>query len=149
MAPMYRVGEMLGGGVGGRGVSSPRYMVSTIRDRKQKHLGGREPRRGEWGSNRKWLTRGELILRPWGEWRAVGRLENWHPLAYGWLKGRWGWKLYRITLVGAIYTLHCKTRLAVFLSPAGMSLTLAENNLIIPGRGEFGNWHPGRGRENH
>jgi hypothetical protein len=36
----------VGWGVGGGGVSSLRYMVSTIRDRKQKHLGGREPRRG-------------------------------------------------------------------------------------------------------
>ncbi len=37
--------------------------------------------------------------------------------------------------------IHCKKRLMVFLSPAGMSLTklsLAENNLIIPGLGEFG-----------
>jgi hypothetical protein len=37
--------------------------------------------------------------------------------------------------------LHCKKRLAVFPSPAGMSLTklsLAGNNLIIPGQGEFG-----------
>jgi hypothetical protein len=34
-----------------------------------------------------------------------------------------------------------KKRLAVFLFPAGMSLTklsLAGNNLIIPGEGEFG-----------
>jgi hypothetical protein len=40
-------------------------------------------------------------------------------------------------------SLHCKKRLPVsfFLSPAGMSLTklsLAGNNLIIPGQGEFG-----------
>ncbi len=37
--------------------------------------------------------------------------------------------------------LHSKKRLAVFPSPAGMSLTklsLAGNNLIIPGQGEFG-----------
>jgi hypothetical protein len=37
--------------------------------------------------------------------------------------------------------LHCKKRLAIFLSPAGMSLTklsLAGNNLIIPGQGGFG-----------
>ncbi len=35
---------------------------------------------------------------------------------------------------------HCKKRLAVFPSPAGMSLTklsLAGNNLIIPGQTEF------------
>ncbi len=35
---------------------------------------------------------------------------------------------------------HCKKRLAVFSSPAGMSL-------IIPGQGEFGKWHPGWARE--
>jgi hypothetical protein len=37
--------------------------------------------------------------------------------------------------------LHCKKRLSFFLSPAGMSLTklsLARNNLQIPGQGEFG-----------
>ncbi len=37
--------------------------------------------------------------------------------------------------------LHCKKRLAVFPSPAGMSLTklsLGGNNLIIPGQWEFG-----------
>jgi hypothetical protein len=37
--------------------------------------------------------------------------------------------------------LHCKKRLAIFPSPAGMSLTkftLAENNLFFPGQGEFG-----------
>jgi hypothetical protein len=37
--------------------------------------------------------------------------------------------------------LHCKKRLAIFLSPDGMSLTtlsLARNNLIIPDQGEFG-----------
>ncbi len=36
---------------------------------------------------------------------------------------------------------HCKIRLAVFPSPAGMSLTtpsLVGNNLIFPGQGEFG-----------
>jgi hypothetical protein len=35
---------------------------------------------------------------------------------------------------------HCKKRLKVFPSPAGMSLTnlsLAGNNLIIPGQGKF------------
>ncbi len=40
---------------------------------------------------------------------------------------------------------HCKKRLAVFPSPAWMSLTklsLAGNNLIIPNQGEFGKWHP-------
>jgi hypothetical protein len=37
--------------------------------------------------------------------------------------------------------IHCKKRLAVFLSPAGMSLTklsLAGKYYIIPGQGEFG-----------
>ncbi len=36
---------------------------------------------------------------------------------------------------------HCKKRLAFFLFPAGMSLSklsLAGNNLIIPGQEEFG-----------
>jgi len=47
--------------------------------------------------------------------------------------------------------LHCKKRLTVFPSPAGISLTklpLARNNLIIPGQGEFGKGHPGWRREN-
>jgi hypothetical protein len=37
--------------------------------------------------------------------------------------------------------LHCKKRLAIFPSPARMSLTklsLAGKNVIIPGQGEFG-----------
>jgi hypothetical protein len=37
--------------------------------------------------------------------------------------------------------LHCKKRLRIFLSPAGMSptkLSLAGNNLISPGQREFG-----------
>ncbi len=41
--------------------------------------------------------------------------------------------------------------LAVFLSPAGMSLTklsLAGKNSIILGQGEFGKWHAAWGREN-
>jgi hypothetical protein len=40
-----------------------------------------------------------------------------------------------------VNTLHCKKRFSFFPSPAGMSLTklsLAGNNLIIPGLGEFG-----------
>jgi hypothetical protein len=39
------------------------------------------------------------------------------------------------------YTVHCKKRLAIFSSPAEMSiikLSLAGNNLIIPGQGKFG-----------
>jgi hypothetical protein len=46
-------------------------------------------------------------------------------------------------------TIHCKK--AVFPSPAGKCLTklyLDGNNLIIPGQGEFGQSHPGWGREN-
>jgi hypothetical protein len=41
-------------------------------------------------------------------------------------------------------------KVIVFLSPAGMSLTklsLVGNNLITPGQGEIGWWHPGWGRE--
>jgi hypothetical protein len=41
---------------------------------------------------------------------------------------------------------HCKKRLASFPSPPWMSITklsLARNNLIIPGQGEFVYWHPG------
>jgi hypothetical protein len=37
--------------------------------------------------------------------------------------------------------MHCKKRLAIFLSPDGMSrtkLSLAGNNQIILGQGEFG-----------
>jgi hypothetical protein len=37
--------------------------------------------------------------------------------------------------------IYCKKRLAIFLSPSGKSLakhSLAGNNLIIPGKGEFG-----------
>jgi hypothetical protein len=47
----------------------------------------------------------------------------------------------RIWCIGDTKDIHCKKRLAVFPSPAGMSLTklsLAGNNLIIPGHGEFG-----------
>jgi hypothetical protein len=47
--------------------------------------------------------------------------------------------------------LHCKKRLAVFPSPAGMSLiklSQGGNNLIIPSQGELGKLHPGWGREN-
>ncbi len=43
---------------------------------------------------------------------------------------------------------HCKKRLPVFPSPAGMSLTklsLAGINLIIPVQGEFGKWHTSSG----
>jgi hypothetical protein len=37
--------------------------------------------------------------------------------------------------------MHCKKRLAIFPSPAGMSLTklsLIRNNFIFPAQGEFG-----------
>ncbi len=40
--------------------------------------------------------------------------------------------------------LHCKKRLAIFPSPAGMSLTklsLGGNNQIIPAQDEFGQWN--------
>jgi hypothetical protein len=40
-----------------------------------------------------------------------------------------------------MFFFHCKKRLLIFLSLAGMSLaelSLAGNNLIIPGQGEFG-----------
>jgi hypothetical protein len=43
--------------------------------------------------------------------------------------------------LGPNHPIHCKKRLAIFTSPAGMSLTtlsLTQNNLIIPGLGEFG-----------
>ncbi len=69
--------------------------------------------------------------------------------------------------IDCIPFLHCKKRLAIFPSPAKMSLTklllavnnspagmsqtklfLAGNNLIIPGQGEFCKWHPGWGLEN-
>jgi hypothetical protein len=46
---------------------------------------------------------------------------------------------------------HCKKRSAIFPSPAGMSLTkisLAGNNKISPGQGEFGKWQSGWGRKN-
>jgi hypothetical protein len=45
------------------------------------------------------------------------------------------------SLYPQVTLLHCKKRLAVSLSQARMSLTklsLAENNLIFPGQGEFG-----------
>ncbi len=53
--------------------------------------------------------------------------------------------------VSAPERLHCKKRLAVFSSPAGMSLTklsLAKNILIIPAQGGFGKGHPDWGQEN-
>ncbi len=46
---------------------------------------------------------------------------------------------------------HCKKRLAVFPSPAGMSLiklSLTGNDLIISGLEEFGKNHSGWRREN-
>jgi hypothetical protein len=45
------------------------------------------------------------------------------------------------TLLLSDFFLHCKKRFMTFPSPAGMSLTklsLAGNNLILPGQGEFG-----------
>ncbi len=46
-----------------------------------------------------------------------------------------------IKIVAGACTLHCKKRLSIFSSPPGKSLTklsLAENNKIMPDRGEFG-----------
>ncbi len=46
-------------------------------------------------------------------------------------------------------SIHCKNRLAVFLSPAGMSLTklsLVGNKFRIPGQGEFGDIPAGDGK---
>ncbi len=62
----------------------------------------------------------------------------------------WPWALtfFRLDILKG---LHCKKRLATFPIPAGMSLTklsLAGNNLIIPGQEEFCKWHPDWGREN-
>jgi hypothetical protein len=56
-----------------------------------------------------------------------------------------------LSTINIYRTVHCKKRLTVFPSPAGMlhtKLSLARNNLIIPSQGEFGKFHPGWGREN-
>ncbi len=53
--------------------------------------------------------------------------------------------------IAEVRTIHCKKRLTIFPSSAGMPLTkvsLVWNNLIISGQGEFGWWHPDWGREN-
>ncbi len=58
--------------------------------------------------------------------------------------------LYRRCADVSFPTLHRKTRLATFPSPAGMSLTklsLGGKNLIITAQEEFGKWHPGWERE--
>jgi hypothetical protein len=50
-------------------------------------------------------------------------------------------------VVAVIRWVHCKKRLSFFPSLAGMSLTkpsLAGNYEIIPGQGEFAQWHPGQ-----
>jgi len=46
-------------------------------------------------------------------------------------------------------SIHCKKRLTIFPSSAGMSPNSprAGNNLIIPRQGGFGMWHPGWGRK--
>ena len=44
--------------------------------------------------------------------------------------------------------LHCKKRLAIFASPAGMSLSKLSLGGNIPAQGEFSQLHPGWGREN-
>jgi hypothetical protein len=46
----------------------------------------------------------------------------------------------KVAILANLCTVHCKKRFAIFPSPAGMSLTklsLAGDNLIIPGQGEF------------
>ncbi len=46
--------------------------------------------------------------------------------------------------------IHCKKKVSLFPSPAGMSMTklsLGRNNQIIPVQGEFDQWHPSWGRE--
>jgi hypothetical protein len=43
------------------------------------------------------------------------------------------------------FKIHCIKSFRIFLSPARMSL--AGNNLFIPGQREFSQWHPGWGRE--
>ncbi len=48
---------------------------------------------------------------------------------------------FAISISTSSFVLHCKKRLAVFPSPAGMSLAklyLEVKNLVIPGQGEFG-----------
>jgi hypothetical protein len=45
-------------------------------------------------------------------------------------------------------TLHCKKELAIFPSPAGMSLTKLSLAGKIPAQEEFDQWHPGWEREN-
>ncbi len=55
-----------------------------------------------------------------------------------------------LQFVSMFQLIHCKKRLAIFLSPAGMSLiklSLAGNYWIFPDQGEFGKWHLGWGRE--
>ncbi len=49
---------------------------------------------------------------------------------------------------GTHSSLHCKKMLAIFPSPAGMSLTKLSLGEIFPAQGEFSQWHPGWGREN-
>ncbi len=67
----------------------------------------------------------------------------------------WIFRVAYITLKGpptiSMSNIHCKKRLMIFPSLIGMSLTklsLGRNNWIIPVWGEFGQWHPGWGREN-
>jgi hypothetical protein len=51
------------------------------------------------------------------------------------------WQLLLLTKTNFVINVHCKKRLSIFPSPAGMSLTklsLAWKKQIIPGQGEFG-----------
>jgi hypothetical protein len=76
--------------------------------------------------------------------KAAKKAQNPHCLSFSCSKS-----LYVSTLFGLIFSdlrdghslLHCEKKFTIFPSPAGMSLTklsLAGNNLIILGQGEFG-----------
>ncbi len=67
------------------------------------------------------------------------KLKSW-VVTYGWLEWREMGRKVRES-VAKSERVHCKKRLTIFPSPAGMSLTKlsqAGNNLSIPGQGEFG-----------
>ncbi len=56
--------------------------------------------------------------------------------------------LYQLSATSRVRPVHCRKRLPIFPSPAGMSLaklSLVGKNLINPGQGGFGYWHPGWG----
>ncbi len=88
-----------------------------------------------------WLTNSALVYEP--KCGGRGRVAGSQPMCTA--VHRSPNKLWRSN------SIHCKKRLAVFPSQAGMSLTklsLGGNNKLFPGYGEFGKWHPGWGREN-